>query len=364
MANFSQLVITESGKQLIAKLKANKDRITFTSMKTSSKKYTVDNLVNVVDFQAIQTRTIEKIEYTDPNRVRLLTNFNNVDVLDGYNINSLAVYAKLDKTNEIVFAIATVIDGDGDWISPNGTTNVISIRFSTTITVSELEIESVNVVTEGYAMQEDLDTHINNSALQNVHGSSFDPDLNSIMSRDAQGMSTVLYDDVSANENTIINKKKLDDSIEDVKKLVGAGSSTALTSYEPAQDYSFGSIIMLTRYEAEGKGLNLIYWDELRKAGYKIGNLYPHWEHKKMYFIVKSNKGEFTWTVQNTIDNLKPYFATHLTLEEMNNSVYDVLTLLMNKPEILTALDITGEYGKAEQQLEEFSIYKWGGELV
>lgn len=395
MSNFSSLVITNAGKELVAKLQANKERVTFTSVKTSNQKFEVDKLTAVDNFVGIQSRGIETLEYTDPNRVKIITNFNNVDVVAGYNVNSIGIFAKLDKTTEILYAVATVKEGVGDWMSANGSQNQVSMRFSALLTVSDLEVESVAIIEAGYVLEADFLIHVQETAKENVHGAIYRADGDTIMARNTEGMAQARYIENRATDNTVINKAKLTKDVNDLEKKITEAYTqkdseletaylnkigqlqlnlnklqstavirgNALTIYNPDVEYDLGDTVVVIEYDGMGGGLNLIAWSELKGNNYNMELLYPLWKDVPAFFVVKSNKGEYTWTVQDTLNQLKPYFTDHLTEAEEFLSVYDVLTLLLKKAEVLQALDITGEFGKVECILKNVSQYKWGGEL-
>lgn len=401
MSNFSSLVITNAGKELVAKLQANKDRVTFTSVKTSNQKWDVAKLSEVDNFIGIQSRSIETIEYSDPHRVKILTNFNNIDVIAGYNVNSIGIFAKLDKTTEILYAVATVQDGVGDWMSANGSQNQVSMRFTAVLTVSDLEVESVAIIEVGYVLEADFLVHTSATAIDNVHGANIGSVENSIMARDERGMSKVKYDDQHSTDESVINRAKHKTDINTLRTELTTGyteadktlkteidnasgqlgqrvtnlENTAITvplgisKWDPFKDYNDGDLVIVESYDGEGAGLNLIGWDELKAANYQINEIPDikkwggDWGSIPFYFIVKSNKGEYTWTLQETIDNIKEDEAGYLMQAEYC-SVYEGVTTLMSHQAVLMRLDITGEFGKAELIATNLSIYRQGVNIV
>lgn len=379
MSNFSSLVITNAGKELVAKLQANKDRVTFTSVKTSNQKWDVANLSEVDNFVGIQSRSIETIEYSDPHRVKIITNFNNIDVVAGYNVNSIGIFAKLDKTTEILYAVATVQEGVGDWMSANGSQNQVSMRFTAVLTVSDLEVESVAIIEVGYVLEADFLAHTSATAIDNVHGANVGSVENSIMARDERGMSKVKYDDQYSTDDSVINRAKFKTDINTLRtelnscytdlKNIAITVPLGISKWDPFKDYNDGDLVIVESYDGEGAGLCLIGWDELKAANYQINEIPDikkwggDWGSIPFYFIVKSNKGEYTWTLQETIDNIKEDEAGYLMQAEYC-SVFEGVTTLMSQVAVLMRLDITGEFGKAELIATDLSIYRQGVSIV
>lgn len=392
MSNFSSLVITNAGKELVAKLQANKERVTFTSVKTSNQKFEVDKLTAVDNFVGTQSRGIENLEYTDPNRVKVITNFNNIDVVAGYNVNSIGIFAKLDKTTEILYAVATVKEGVGDWMSANGSQNQVSMRFSALLTVSDLEVESVAIIEAGYVLEADFIAHTSATAIDEVHGADTKSSANSIMARDEHGMTKVKYNEQQSTSESVINRNKLTNEIEGIKsdygkkltdlstevgqqianmRLTAITQERGISKWDPYVTYNIGDIVIVESYDGLGGGLNLIGWEELREVNFQINEIADikkwggDWASLPMYFIVKTNKGEYNWTVQDTIDNLKAFDETY-TKQLDTMSVYEAITWLLAMQNVLTALDITGEFGKIEFKMEKDyrSIYRQGVNIV
>lgn len=403
MADFTQLTITEKGKSLLAQLQATKDKITFTSIKTSTYRITDMNNISKIeakDLNPIQSRNIQSIEYKTPNKISVVAEFDNSDVTVGYNINTIGIYARLDKVTEILYAVCTVKNGLGDWMSENGAGSQISMRFTGVLFVSDLTVESVEIITEGYVKDEDFNAHKNEGGFHNVHGSSVDSVANAIITRNEHSMANIAYDEQFSNGESIINKNKLIDSITTLDTVITTNYKNAdesiktefenrtgllenrvlsleqngitvprgISKFNPFLTYSEGDYVIVESYNGLGGGLQLIGWDELKAVDYQINeipdvkHLGGDWGSIPYYFIVKSNKGEYTWTLQETIDNIKRFEEAYLTQWEYV-SVYMGIDILMTQMGVLIELDIQGQYGQAQNISEDLCIYRQGVDL-
>jgi hypothetical protein len=104
----NDIIITNAGNELIAKLLEKTSTATFTKASLSSKDYSGSNLENLTELLDIQqTSLISKITRKNDTTVEALASFDNTDVKKGYYIRTLGIYAKDSDENEILFGVAT-----------------------------------------------------------------------------------------------------------------------------------------------------------------------------------------------------------------------------------------------------------------
>lgn len=244
MADFSNVVITERGKSLLARVEAEKDILMFTVIKTSDAVYTKENLYNLTDItNSKQVRNVNSVIYEQPNQIKITCNLSNEDVIDtGYNLASYGVYAKSKKhTEEILLAAASVDNiNKADWVSPNSSLNAITINLSTVLIISGIEIEKV-IIAEGVTI-DTFTEHVNAKGVNAVHGATSDAEANQIITRDANAQAKVLYDEASAEDDTIVNKKAMDTI---VKKKQGV----IVNYYDDATTYEEGEVVAIEYVE-------------------------------------------------------------------------------------------------------------------
>lgn len=224
MADFSNVVITERGKSLLAKVEAEKDILMFTTIKTSNTVYTKESLYNLIDINnPKQIRNINSVIYENPNQIKITCNLSNEDVVGvGYNLASYGIYAKSKKyTEEILLAAASVDSIDKtDWISPSGSLNAITINLNTILVISNIEIEKV-VISDGGVSVETFNEHINAKGVNAVHGATNEPEAGAIISRAQDGSAEIEYPTRPTNKS-IINKGIMDTEIGQTKSELNA----------------------------------------------------------------------------------------------------------------------------------------------
>lgn len=158
------LVITNKGQELMAKMIAGTSTATFTKICTSDFDYSNTDLENLIEMYDIkQTALISKVSRTDTTLVEVLAAINNSDLESGYYVRGLGLYAKDSDNNEVLYAVS--IDSENpDYMPAFGgkTVSGISYRLNTKVDNSEqvtLEISPAAIPT--IEQLNDLDISIN-----------------------------------------------------------------------------------------------------------------------------------------------------------------------------------------------------------
>ena len=154
MAEFSKLVITGKGQDLIAKMLAGKKSIEFTKIGVSSRQYTLTELETLETLDEVrQTGAVTNIAWTDKAAVKVETAFNNKDLTEGYYMRSLGLYAKESGAEEVLYAVAAETSGNSYMPSYNGhTVSGVCIRLVTTVGNAQnvsLEVDEAAAATVG-----------------------------------------------------------------------------------------------------------------------------------------------------------------------------------------------------------------------
>ena len=113
MAVFKDTTITDTGRALIASALATNNQIVFTKVSTSSKAYAdttdVSKMVNIDEVK--QTVNMGRVTQ-EGTKVKLNAVFTNQGVNDDYKIQTIALYAKLQTGNEILYSVTRAKDPD------------------------------------------------------------------------------------------------------------------------------------------------------------------------------------------------------------------------------------------------------------
>lgn len=252
MANFSNVIITEEGKKLLAKVEAEKDILSFTQIKTSNVVYKKENLYSLVDIDnPKQIKPINTVTYEAPNKIKVEARLTNGGLDEGYNLACYGVYGKSKKyTKEILIAAACVEDiNEADWISPSGSLNIITINLNTYLLVSNIEIESVNVSDDGVST-ETFNNHVNMKGESSVHGATYQAEPGMIIARDGNGAAEIEYP-TKPTEKSIVNKKALDTALSNLNIDAGVPQEAVINYYMPNAIYKVGDVVAIETTLAE-----------------------------------------------------------------------------------------------------------------
>ncbi len=155
MAEFKQLVITEKGHELMAKLMSGSTTAQFTEIKTSSKTYSQSALSNLTTLAEIkQTTNVSKVIRTNGVAVQIEGAVSNAELTEGYFIQTIGLYAKDPDLGTILYGVVSA--KNAPYMPPfNGVTNSGAL-FKLITTVSNAEKVTLNVDPTGVATVGDI----------------------------------------------------------------------------------------------------------------------------------------------------------------------------------------------------------------
>ena len=130
MAEFTKLIITNKGKELLSKIVSSTNKIEFTKVSTSDEAYKEEDIAELVDLQDIkQTSRISSVVLETGGKVKIEAAFENRELSEGYIVKAIGVYAKAGNDDEILYAVA--IERTGRYSIPaynNVTVNAIYLK--------------------------------------------------------------------------------------------------------------------------------------------------------------------------------------------------------------------------------------------
>lgn len=135
MAEFSRLVITEKGQQLISKIFSGTTGVRFTKISTSSKAYDEAELSKLEALEEIrQTNPVAGVERTESAAVKVVTAFTNAELKEGYYLRAMGLFADDPDEGEILYGVTAELSGNCYMPPYNG------------VTLSALDVEMVTAV--------------------------------------------------------------------------------------------------------------------------------------------------------------------------------------------------------------------------
>ena len=139
MAEFSRLVITDKGSDLIMRILNSDTVITFTKIAVSSQIYSMEELKALVFLEGIrQENDISEIEVENPDTIKIHTVISNVDLSDGYYIRSVGLYADDPDNGEILYGVSIETSENGCYVPPYDRT-VSNSYFNMSVSVGNSE---------------------------------------------------------------------------------------------------------------------------------------------------------------------------------------------------------------------------------
>ncbi len=135
MAEFTRLVITKRGQELLSKIISGIGGIRFTKVCTSSRQYGIEELENLVELSDVkQLAFVSNITKTSSSAIKVDVLFTNTELKEGYNMCTIGLYAVDPDLGEILYAVTIENSGYCYMPSYNG------------ITVSGIQVGLVTVV--------------------------------------------------------------------------------------------------------------------------------------------------------------------------------------------------------------------------
>ena len=130
MAEFSKLIITDKGKELLAGVTTSANKIEFTRVSTSDRAYREDEIANLTDLDSIkQTNNISSIAVQASGKIKIEAAFENRELSEGYFIRAIGIYTKSGSSAEVLYAVA--IEKTGRYSIPaynNATVNAVYLK--------------------------------------------------------------------------------------------------------------------------------------------------------------------------------------------------------------------------------------------
>lgn len=135
----NDLIITNQGSELIAKMLAGTSTATFTKIQTSSYAYKTNQLENLTFLDEVrQESLVSNVSLKSDATVEVLAAISNTELTEGYYVKTLGLFAKDSAGSEILYAIA--IDNDNpDYVPAFDGKNVCSITFRLNTKVDRAE---------------------------------------------------------------------------------------------------------------------------------------------------------------------------------------------------------------------------------
>ena len=130
MAEFSKLIITDKGKELLAGVTTSANKIEFTRVSTSDRAYREDEIANLTDLAGIkQTNHISSVTVQTGGKIKIEAAFENRELSEGYILKAIGIYAKTDSNTEALYAVA--IEKTGRYSIPaynNATVSAVYLK--------------------------------------------------------------------------------------------------------------------------------------------------------------------------------------------------------------------------------------------
>lgn len=142
MENF---IITNSGKELQARMVAGDATAKFTKISTSAHDYSGENLEALTELTDIrQTVPVSSVIRKEAALVVVTSSIDNSSLEDGYYVRALGLYAEDDEGNEVLFAVST--SGEyPDYMPPFSGGTLSAVTYDMNIKVDNAEQVSIEV---------------------------------------------------------------------------------------------------------------------------------------------------------------------------------------------------------------------------
>lgn len=151
------LIITNSGEELTAKLIAGTSTATFTKVASSDYDYSAVELKSLVELNDIrQEAVISGVSRTDTTMIEVLAAMDNSELESGYYTRALGVYAKDSDGNEILFAVSIETENPS-YLPPFSGKTVSSITYRMNIKVNNAEQVKIELNPGAYPTMEQLE---------------------------------------------------------------------------------------------------------------------------------------------------------------------------------------------------------------
>ena len=147
---FSTFVITSKGQSLMAKLMQGRGKADFTAIKLSNQTYTAAQLAGLTALSGVkQTAPITKKTIVNTTSIQIEGAVDNKELTDGYNIQTIGLFAQDPDDGEILYAVARATTAG--YMPPYNNVTVSGGYFKFLVTVGAAEQVTLTVDPAGYA---------------------------------------------------------------------------------------------------------------------------------------------------------------------------------------------------------------------
>lgn len=155
MSVFKQLIITDRGQALMAKMIAGASNIKFTKISVSDKTYNDSQLQTLTSLESIkQSTSISKVVRNNNVSVQIEGALTNSELTSGYYMRAVGLYATDPDLGEILYAVT--IASQASYMPPYNGITVSGAYFKLITTVSNSESVNINVDPAGVATIGDI----------------------------------------------------------------------------------------------------------------------------------------------------------------------------------------------------------------
>lgn len=156
MSEFTKLIPTDAGRELMADVFAGNGKISFTRMVVSSRVYTEEEIAPLTDISGVEQEADSvRVTKKGETAVRAAAEFNNRNLEDGYYIRAVGLYTQTAAGSEILYAAALETSGNA-YMPPYNDNTVSSICIDLYITVENMEHVTLKVDPAGMATIGDI----------------------------------------------------------------------------------------------------------------------------------------------------------------------------------------------------------------
>lgn len=174
MAQFSQLITTKQGQILIAKMLSGTNGIKFTRITTSSTRYEINQLEDLTELgDTKQSVLVSKVSRPSEITVQVEAAVKNDEVMTGYYLRSIGLYAIDPDVGEVLFAVTIETSGNCYMPAYNGVAvSGAYIKLVARVSNSEivnLEVDPAASATVGDIMNKlDFDSDISETVIETL----------------------------------------------------------------------------------------------------------------------------------------------------------------------------------------------------
>ncbi len=158
MAEFTKLLVTDRGSELVMKALQGKGIIRFTRLAASSRQYQEEDIKGLTSLEDIrQQGDISEIEAESSSSIRLRVALPNIDLTEGYYIRTVGLYANDPDEGEILYGVSMETSAGGCYVPAYNHQIVSSLYFHISVAVGNAENVSLEVDAGALVTRKQLD---------------------------------------------------------------------------------------------------------------------------------------------------------------------------------------------------------------